>query len=267
MIPSRARLQVDCRVPPGLGEDHARERDPRGARASDGYRDRVRRDGGGQPLADRHAADGRDPRRSSSARTRARAVVPVVLPGFTDSRWFREAFPDCVAYGFFPQRTMDLFEATPLDPRRRRARAASRTWASPRASTPTWPRRCSRDRAEPDDKLRLGGMALRNGLLVHGPTHWAAAVRTDAGEIAGGLGPQAELRRRAAERVPGLRGVAQAGRGDGGDPARQARAARGAAADAGRAARSARWAPRRSPDRRSGSAARAPSGARPRWRW
>jgi hypothetical protein len=26
-----------------------------------------------------------------------------------------------------------------------------------------------------DGKLRLGGMALRNGLLVHGPTHWAAA--------------------------------------------------------------------------------------------
>ena len=34
-----------------------------------------------------------------------------------------------------------------------------------------------------DDKLRLGGMALRNGLLVHGPTHWAAAVRTRDGEI------------------------------------------------------------------------------------
>ena len=30
---------------------------------------------------------------------------------------------------------------------------------------------------EPTEKLRLGGMALRNGLLVHGPTHWAAAVR------------------------------------------------------------------------------------------
>ena len=27
------------------------------------------------------------------------------------------------------------------------------------------------------EKLRLGGMALRNGLLIHGPTHWAAAVR------------------------------------------------------------------------------------------
>ena len=33
-----------------------------------------------------------------------------------------------------------------------------------------------------DGKLRLGGMALRNGLLVHGPTHWAAAVRTAGGE-------------------------------------------------------------------------------------
>ena len=28
-------------------------------------------------------------------------------------------------------------------------------------------------RPVPEDKLRLGGMALRNGLLVHGPTHWA----------------------------------------------------------------------------------------------
>ena len=34
-----------------------------------------------------------------------------------------------------------------------------------------------------DKKLRLGGMALRNGLLVHGPAHWAAAVRRDDGTI------------------------------------------------------------------------------------
>ncbi|MGI9112381.1 MAG: DUF1385 domain-containing protein [Gaiellaceae bacterium] len=32
-------------------------------------------------------------------------------------------------------------------------------------------------------KVRLGGMALSNGVLVHGPTAWACAVRTDAGEI------------------------------------------------------------------------------------
>ena len=32
-------------------------------------------------------------------------------------------------------------------------------------------------------KIRLGGMALSNGVVVHGPTGWAAAVRTDGGEI------------------------------------------------------------------------------------
>jgi acetylornithine deacetylase/succinyl-diaminopimelate desuccinylase-like protein len=41
-------------------------------------------------------------------------VLPMALAGFTDSRWFREAFPECVAYGFCPQRTMDFFESAPL---------------------------------------------------------------------------------------------------------------------------------------------------------
>jgi acetylornithine deacetylase/succinyl-diaminopimelate desuccinylase-like protein len=41
-------------------------------------------------------------------------VVPVILPGFTDSRHFRVAFPDCVAYGFFPHRHQTLFETAPL---------------------------------------------------------------------------------------------------------------------------------------------------------
>jgi acetylornithine deacetylase/succinyl-diaminopimelate desuccinylase-like protein len=41
-------------------------------------------------------------------------VVPVILPGFTDSRHFRVAFPECVAYGFFPQRHQTLFETQPL---------------------------------------------------------------------------------------------------------------------------------------------------------
>ena len=61
----------------------------------------------------------------------------------------------------------------------------------------------------PEGKLRLGGMALRNGLLVHGPTHWAAAVRTDAGaiEVASGRKP----RLRAVDGVPGVRGVARLG--------------------------------------------------------
>ena len=41
-------------------------------------------------------------------------TVPVILPGFSDSRWFREAFPDCAAYGFFPHRHMTLFDTGPL---------------------------------------------------------------------------------------------------------------------------------------------------------
>jgi uncharacterized protein YqhQ len=34
-----------------------------------------------------------------------------------------------------------------------------------------------------EEKIRLGGMALANGVLVHGPTAWACAVRTEDGEI------------------------------------------------------------------------------------
>jgi uncharacterized protein YqhQ len=34
-----------------------------------------------------------------------------------------------------------------------------------------------------EDKVRLGGMALANGVLVHGPTSWACAIRTDDGEV------------------------------------------------------------------------------------
>ena len=63
------------------------------------------------------------------------------------------------------------------------------------------------DDAPASDKLRLGGMALRNGLLVHGPTSWAAAVRTDAGEIKAAHGRKPRLR--AADAIPGVRGVAR----------------------------------------------------------
>ena len=61
----------------------------------------------------------------------------------------------------------------------------------------------------PEDKLRLGGMALRNGLLVHGPTHWAAAVRTDDGEIKVASGHKPDLGAKVADGIPGVRGVAK----------------------------------------------------------
>ena len=52
-------------------------------------------------------------------------------------------------------------------------------------------------------------MALRNGLLVHGPTHWAAAMRTRGGTIKVASGRKPEPRSGRAERVPGVRGVAK----------------------------------------------------------
>ena len=60
-----------------------------------------------------------------------------------------------------------------------------------------------------DDKLRLGGMALRNGLLVHGPTHWAAAVRTKDGQVKVASGPKPRIGAGPIERIPGIRGVAK----------------------------------------------------------
>src|SRR5262249_44798015 len=41
-------------------------------------------------------------------------VIPTVSPGYSDSRTMRAAFPDCVAYGFFPQRHQPVEEVAAL---------------------------------------------------------------------------------------------------------------------------------------------------------
>src|SRR4051812_7121607 len=58
-----------------------------------------------------------------------------------------------------------------------------------------------------DDKIRLGGMALVNGVLVHGPNSWACAIRGRAGE----LKVASDYKRLRASRVsnPLLRGPAK----------------------------------------------------------
>jgi acetylornithine deacetylase/succinyl-diaminopimelate desuccinylase-like protein len=112
VIPSRAELKVDCRVPPGLGEDEVRHAIAE-VLGQDGFRieftERVvgNRSPAESPLMD--AITG-----WIAARDPGAAVVPVILPGFTDSRHFRAAFPECVAYGFFPQRHQSLLETSPL---------------------------------------------------------------------------------------------------------------------------------------------------------
>jgi acetylornithine deacetylase/succinyl-diaminopimelate desuccinylase-like protein len=114
VIPSRASIKVDCRVPPGYGEALARERidEVLGDALQNveiAFTETVTGNQSGidselMRAIDRWVRDS-DPGAES---------VPVILPGFSDSRWFREAFPDCVAYGFFPQRHQTLVEAVPL---------------------------------------------------------------------------------------------------------------------------------------------------------
>jgi uncharacterized protein YqhQ len=57
-----------------------------------------------------------------------------------------------------------------------------------------------------DEPLRLGGMALRNGLLIHGPTSWAAAARAADGSIDVASGPKPSFAQGRLGKVPGLRG-------------------------------------------------------------
>ena len=58
----------------------------------------------------------------------------------------------------------------------------------------------------PAERLRLGGMALRNGLLVHGPTSWSVAVRNRAGEVEVASGSKPSLARGRLATTPMLRG-------------------------------------------------------------
>lgn len=54
------------------------------------------------------------------------------------------------------------------------------------------------------EKLRLGGMALTNGVLVHGPTSWGAAVRAGDGSIRAAAGAKRQFA--ASVTTPFLRG-------------------------------------------------------------
>src|SRR5581483_4476839 len=58
-----------------------------------------------------------------------------------------------------------------------------------------------------EKKFRLGGMALANGVLVHGPTSWACAVRTSSGGIDVASGPKPRIA--VSADAPFLRGPAR----------------------------------------------------------
>lgn len=152
VIPSKAVVKVDCRVPPGLGEAEVSRAiaevlgpggvqragaaaadggvrvggvdDPEWVGAADGgvevgaadgpafeieFTERISGNGSALDTPLMEAISDWVAERDPGART-----VPTILPGFTDSRHFRAAFPECVAYGFFPQRHQTMLETTPL---------------------------------------------------------------------------------------------------------------------------------------------------------
>jgi acetylornithine deacetylase/succinyl-diaminopimelate desuccinylase-like protein len=112
VIPAQAEALIDCRVPPGYGEEEAR----RQLTALIGEGDYTlefgeavvgNRSPMSSPLADAIAdwVAEADP---------GAALAPTVMPGFSDSNPFRTAFPDAVVYGFCPHREIGLIEAAPL---------------------------------------------------------------------------------------------------------------------------------------------------------
>ena len=58
----------------------------------------------------------------------------------------------------------------------------------------------------PEDTVRLGGMALQNGVLVHGPTSWGCAVRDADGTLHVASGRKPHLAPVARRKMPILRG-------------------------------------------------------------
>ena len=115
VIPSRCSVVVDCRVPPGMGADHVRRRVEEliGSERDGGYRLSFSDDivGSTSPF---HGALAQAITEFVKRADPDSTLLPLVLPGFTDSHWFRKAFPDCTAYGFFPQRAMSFFDTAPL---------------------------------------------------------------------------------------------------------------------------------------------------------
>ncbi len=106
VIPERARLHVDCRVPPGLEEAAVLER-VREVIGADGYRleftERIVGNSSPARSSLLDALRGWVERTDPGAR-----CVPTLATGYTDSHAFRRAFPECVAYGFFPHRHMGV---------------------------------------------------------------------------------------------------------------------------------------------------------------
>jgi acetylornithine deacetylase/succinyl-diaminopimelate desuccinylase-like protein len=112
VIPAEAEVLIDCRVPPGYGEEEALAA-LRGVIGEGDYTVEFSEAvvGNSSPLESRLADAIREWIREVDP---GAGIAPMVMPGFSDSNPFRSAFPDAVVYGFCPHREIDLLEAAPL---------------------------------------------------------------------------------------------------------------------------------------------------------
>jgi acetylornithine deacetylase/succinyl-diaminopimelate desuccinylase-like protein len=112
VIPSEAEALIDCRVPPGYGKDEARQQ-LAALIGTDGYEIEFSEGVIGNispidsPLADEIGGWLADADQGAE-------LVPIVMPGFSDSNPFRTAFPDAVVYGFWPHREIPALAAAEL---------------------------------------------------------------------------------------------------------------------------------------------------------
>jgi acetylornithine deacetylase/succinyl-diaminopimelate desuccinylase-like protein len=115
VIPSVAEALIDCRTPPGLTEADVR---PLLADVLGPFSDRVEVEFG----ADNTVGTSSPPDTELAGVIRdwlgqadpEATLVPIVMSGFSDSHWFRQAFGSATVYGFNPQREIGELEATPL---------------------------------------------------------------------------------------------------------------------------------------------------------
>ena len=111
VVPARAEVLVDCRVPPGLGEEAVRERIAGVLGDGEHEIEFVEEVVGNSSALDGPLADAIEAWVSEVEP--GAELLPLVMPGFSDSHWFRKAF-DATVFGFCPQSAMSLAEAVPL---------------------------------------------------------------------------------------------------------------------------------------------------------
>ena len=111
VIPAHCEVLVDCRVPPERGEDHVRKQVTELLGEGDWELEIPECVVGNRspfegPLADAITGWVSDTDPDAT-------MVPILMPGFSDSHWFRKAF-GTTAYGFWPRASMTLGELEPL---------------------------------------------------------------------------------------------------------------------------------------------------------